>query len=108
MKHKKINKNIIIVTGGTGGHIYPAITIGQYFIERYLNVNFITDKRGFLNSNLAKFRPKLINVRGFAGKKILQKLCFFNKIRGTILIAKEGINGTIAGLDNPVNLFQEN
>ena len=61
MKHKKRNKNIIIVTGGTGGHIYPAITIGQYFIERYLNVNFITDKRGFLNSNLAKFKPKLIN-----------------------------------------------
>ena len=73
MKQKKRNKNIIIVTGGTGGHIYPAITIGQYFIERYLNVNFITDKRGFLNSNLAKFKPKLINVRGFAGKKVLQK-----------------------------------
>ena len=73
MKQKKRNKNIIIVTGGTGGHIYPAITIGQYFIERYLNVNFITDKRGFLNSNLAKFRPKLINVRGFAGKRVLQK-----------------------------------
>ena len=39
---------------------------------------------------------------------ILKNLCFFNKIRGTILIAKEGINGTVAGLDNAINLFQNN
>ena len=73
MKQNKTNKNIIIVTGGTGGHIYPAITIGQYLIQRYLKVNFITDKRGFVNSNLAKFKPTLINTKGFAGKNILQK-----------------------------------
>ena len=27
---KKYNKNIMIVTGGTGGHIYPALTLGKY------------------------------------------------------------------------------
>ena len=67
------NKNIIIVTGGTGGHIYPAVTLGQYLIKRYFIVNFITDKRGLANKNLANLNPFLINVKGFAGKTFLQK-----------------------------------
>ena len=46
---KKNNKNIIIVTGGTGGHIFPALTAGKYLNEKLLNVNFITDRRGKKN-----------------------------------------------------------
>ena len=41
-------------------------------------------------------------------KDIITKLkdfCKFNKIRGTILIADEGINGTIAGLEKNINSF---
>ena len=33
-------------------------------------------------------------------KKLLEEHCKFNKLRGTILIAKEGINGTLAGLEH--------
>jgi len=47
------NKNIIIVTGGTGGHIYPAITFGKYLTKKYFKVTFITDKRGLANKNLS-------------------------------------------------------
>ena len=39
-------------------------------------------------------------------KKIISKLkdfCKFNKIKGTILVADEGINGTLAGLENSIN-----
>ena len=35
-------------------------------------------------------------------QQILKELCFFHKIKGTILIAKEGINGTVAGLSNSI------
>ena len=42
MKKENRNKNIVIVTGGTGGHIYPAITLGEYLSKKYLNVCFIT------------------------------------------------------------------
>ena len=41
-------------------------------------------------------------------KDIITKLkdfCKFNKIKGTILIADEGINGTIAGLEKNINSF---
>ena len=35
-----MKKNIVIVTGGTGGHIFPALALGQYLIENFLNVNY--------------------------------------------------------------------
>ena len=35
----------------------------------------------------------------------LKNFCKFNKIKGTILVAEEGINGTIAGLNKSINEF---
>ena len=40
-------------------------------------------------------------------KKYLKGYCSFNKIRGTILLAKEGINGTVAGLFGSIKLFHK-
>ena len=71
---KNIKKNIVIVTGGTGGHIFPALALGQYLIENFLNVNYVTDRRGLANKNLAKVKPIIINVKGFAGKTFFQKI----------------------------------
>ena len=71
---KKYNKNIMIVTGGTGGHIYPALTLGKYLNKKFSNVSFITDLRGKKNENLANLHPKIINVKGFVGKSYFQKI----------------------------------
>ncbi len=71
---KKNKGNIIIVTGGTGGHIFPAITTGKYLNEKLFNVKFITDIRGLNNLSLSKLNPKVIPVKGFAGKTFFQKL----------------------------------
>lgn len=38
-------------------------------------------------------------------KTILKEICSFNKIKGTILIAEEGINGTVAGFPNSIKLL---
>ena len=43
---------------------------------------------------------KISNQEGL--QQILKDLCFFHKIKGTILIANEGINGTLAGLPNSI------
>ena len=69
-----LNKNIIIVTGGTGGHIFPATTVGKYLSKKLFNVSFITDARGLNNINLARLKPKVIYVKGFAGKTYIQKI----------------------------------
>lgn len=58
----KLNKKIIIATGGTGGHVFPAYSLAQNLIKGKFNVEIITDKRGFQflrNYNDIKF--KIIN-----------------------------------------------
>ena len=42
-----IKKKILIATGGTGGHIFPAYSLSNYFIKNNYNVKLTTDKRGF-------------------------------------------------------------
>jgi len=39
-------------------------------------------------------------------KKILKDFCYFQKIKGTILLANEGINGTVGGFSKSINLLK--
>ena len=40
-------------------------------------------------------------------QKKIKSFCSFHKLRGTVLIANEGINGTLAGMDKSINLFSK-
>ena len=40
-------------------------------------------------------------------KKFFTEFCSFHKLRGTILLAPEGINGAIAGLSEPIKQFKK-
>ena len=40
------NKKILIATGGTGGHIFPAYSLAKFFMEKKIEVEIATDKRG--------------------------------------------------------------
>ena len=42
-----IKKKILIATGGTGGHIFPAYSLANYLIKKNFNVKLTTDIRGF-------------------------------------------------------------
>ncbi len=39
-------KRIVIATGGTGGHIFPAYSLAKYFIEKKIDVQITSDQRG--------------------------------------------------------------
>jgi len=39
-------------------------------------------------------------------QNLLKNFCSFHKIKGTILLAEEGINGTVAGLVKPIKLLE--
>ena len=39
-------------------------------------------------------------------KNELSRFCKFNKIKGTIILAEEGINGTVAGISNSIKKFE--
>ncbi len=42
-----IKKKIIIATGGTGGHVFPAISLANYLLKKKYDVSLTTDKRGY-------------------------------------------------------------
>ena len=42
---KENKKTIVIATGGTGGHIFPSVSLSSFLSDEY-HVEFITDERG--------------------------------------------------------------
>ena len=48
-----IKKNILIATGGTGGHVFPAYALANYLIDQNFSVTLTTDARGrkYLNND---------------------------------------------------------
>ena len=73
----KNNKNILIVGGGTAGHVLPAIQLSKEFIKDNYNVIFITDSRmfDFVKKNI---NSKNINVLCFKGKGFYKGSIFKN------------------------------
>ena len=67
-----INKNIIFISGGgTGGHLFPAITIGKRLEEMGREINTIGSKTDFielsylvvqLKDELEKIREQVQNI----------------------------------------------
>ena len=41
-----IKKKIIIATGGTGGHVFPAYSLANYLKNKNFSVKLTSDKRG--------------------------------------------------------------
>ena len=41
-----IKKQILIATGGTGGHVFPAFSLASYLLKKNYKVKLISDKRG--------------------------------------------------------------
>ena len=51
-----IKENILIATGGTGGHIFPAYSLANHLVEKNYNVKLTSDKRGLsFFENIEKF-----------------------------------------------------
>ncbi|SHI62373.1 undecaprenyldiphospho-muramoylpentapeptide beta-N-acetylglucosaminyltransferase [Lutispora thermophila] len=69
----------ILTGGGTGGHIYPAISIARGILEKYKDAEilFVGTEKGMENSIVPKegFPLRTIKVRGF-----LRKLTFQNVV----------------------------
>ena len=51
------NKTVLICTGGTGGHVIPAINFANFLIEQGYECSLILDKRG--NKYVTKFKGKI-------------------------------------------------
>ena len=90
-----MNKKIIFSTGGTGGHILPAINLMKHFFENGYQVLLVTDKRGkvFIKDYL-KFKTYVLNTDTITNKSIIKKflsicLILLSIIKSIIIIQKE-------------------
>ena len=54
-------KKILIVTGGSGGHVLPALSMFEHLNQTY-EVELVTDKRGSKFINKKNYHFNLIDV----------------------------------------------
>ena len=92
----EMNMKIIFATGGTGGHLYPAIALAKYLESHYENVECMFV--GTTNRLESKVIPELgypyrgVHVLGLTGsplKKAKALAVFANSLRHTKKIVKE-------------------
>ena len=69
---KSNRKKILIATGGTGGHIFPSLSLAN-FLKKNHQVEIVTDKRGLRYvPNDEKINIRIINSDTVFGKNIFQ------------------------------------
>ena len=86
-----MTKKILIATGGTGGHVFPAYSLAQYLSNKNFYVQLTTDKRGanylkeHKNLNLIEL-PSSPLVKKNLFELILSFLQFFFNFRAFIFL----------------------
>ena len=73
-----MKKNVLIITGGTGGHVIPAQNLGNYLLKKKTNCRIIVDKRGHKYINNFKGKIHIINSSNLSGNIILK---FFGLVK---------------------------
>ena len=93
-----MNKKIIFTTGGTGGHIFPALNLMKFFSKDGNKILLVTDQRGqgFLDKHL-KYESIIIKASSPTNKNFLKKLfsfiiIFFAILKSILIIKKEKPN----------------
>jgi len=90
-----MKKKIIFSTGGTGGHIFPAINLMKHFFEKGYKVLLVTDARGnSLIKNYSGFKSYILKTATPTNKNLLKKIfsffmIFYSIIRSIIILKKE-------------------
>ena len=88
-------KNILIVTGGSGGHVVPSTTLYEHLKNKF-SVNIVSDLRGSKFINSKKFKYELIDVPNLFLNPYLLPLnifkYFLNVFKSISFIKKKKIN----------------
>ncbi len=83
-KNNKMKKEIIIIVGGTGGHIYPGIALAQKILEKnpLSKIGFVVDKRPLAAKVISEkgYQSYSITSAPFPRKKFWQLIKFIVKI----------------------------
>lgn len=84
---------VLISTGGTGGHIYPALIVGKYFKDNGFEVIFTIGKREREIEILRQSKEKFINLPiGYPTKRIFPFQIFVSLFKSYSILKKEKSN----------------
>ena len=67
-------KTLMIMAGGTGGHVYPAIAVADYLIAQGWKIVWLCTEGGMENSLIASkpYDKAIIQMKGVRGKGLLR------------------------------------
>ena len=65
-----MTQTIVLTTGGTGGHIFPAQSVAAKLVEKGYHVVFITDKRGNAFQNLPEVETYHLAAESVTGRSV--------------------------------------
>lgn len=70
------DKTLMIMAGGTGGHVFPALAVADYLLERQENVVWLGSAGGMEEGIIGKTSIPFygISVQGFRGKGLIKQL----------------------------------
>ena len=90
-----MSKKIIFTTGGTGGHIFPAINLMKNFSEKGYEILLVTDSRGenFIKK-YSEIKFLVIKTSTFTNKNLIKKIfsifiILYSVIRAALILRKE-------------------
>lgn len=94
--HEKQNQNaplIVVTTGGSGGHIFPAEAICSALIQKGYRVAFVTDKRGKAFASLPGVQTYKLMSEAVARRTLIHKMIaciklFFGSAQALVLLQK--------------------
>ena len=90
-----MTKKIIFSTGGTGGHIFPAMNLMKHFFDKGYKVLLVTDARGnaFIRHH-SEFQSYVLKAATLTNKNFFSQLLsffviFYSIIKSVIILKKE-------------------
>ena len=110
----KHTKTILIMAGGTGGHIFPALAVSKALNQRSTNIEWLGSKCGMENTLVPKHNIPLhtVSAVGLRGKNMLalvkapfllslafiQTVRVFAKVNPSVVLGMGGFASGIGGL----------
>ncbi len=97
-------KKVIITTGGTGGHIYPALSVAKGLIRRDTDVLFVGSDNRMEKDMVPKEKIRFIGLNIYPVKSIKMFFKLILAIKQSIKIIKEEKPDAVIGFGNYISL----